>query len=354
MSFARQKSFPADNPKHPLLLGGKINNSAKHTQSLNASLGVFVGKLTDNRLEMEELQKKHRQELRDLQSRITQRKKSATKKTRKGVNDECAVLERQLKENHETELSNLAGKSANVGADHKEVESDDTNQPQQESAKRLDESVVSLTLSNESMNGEAAKKPSRQKARLARRAAEKDAAAAQAATEAEDLPNLRAKEREGMQGHYTSKGLEEQEIRSDGHCLYAAVADQLVDAGIGLQPRVRIPGLDSDGLIDKPSYKTTRRVTASYIAANPDDFAPFLEESLDDYVRTILETGEWGGHLELMALAKAYDVKIHVLQGTGQVDTIESGPQSEKDLWLAYYRHSFGLGEHYNSLRKSR
>ena len=56
---------------------------------------------------MEEVQRKHRQEQKELQSRITSKKKSATKKTRKGVNDDCAELERQLKERHEAEMMAL-------------------------------------------------------------------------------------------------------------------------------------------------------------------------------------------------------------------------------------------------------
>ena len=90
------------------------------------------------------------------------------------------------------------------------------------------------------------------------------------------------------------------------------------------------------------------------MAANPDNFVPFLENSLDEYVQTIRNTGEWGGHLELLALARAYERNINVLQGTGKVETIECGSGNDNEpLWLAYYRHSYGLGEHYNSLRQT-
>ncbi|CAF9915258.1 MAG: hypothetical protein HETSPECPRED_002343 [Heterodermia speciosa] len=302
---------------------------------------------------MEDLRKQHRQELKDLQSQITQKKKSATKKTRKGVNDECAELERRLKTKQQSELSGLSGNGI-TPEENSEGAFDDMTEPPQEMATEINGPINALPVSDEPPNPGTGKKPNRQKARLARRAAEQEAAAAQAAEEAEDLPNLRSRERDTMREHYTSRGLKEQDIRPDGHCLYAAIADQLLDANIGLQPRINIRGLDTDGLVTKTDYAATRQVAASYISANPDDFAPFLEEPLGDYVRTIRETGEWGGHLELMALAKAYDVNINVLHGNGQVDTIESASQDDaKSLWLAYYRHSFGLGEHYNSLRKS-
>jgi OTU domain-containing protein 6 len=40
----------------------------------------------------------------------------------------------------------------------------------------------------------------------------------------------------------------------------------------------------------------------------------------------------------------------------GIAQTIEPDAKGSKEpekIWLAYYRHNFGLGEHYNSLRKA-
>ena len=306
---------------------------------------------------MEELQKKHRQDQKDLQARITQKKKSATKKTRKGINDECAELEQQLKGKHKDEISSFVQDADPDRVDGQgPMANGEEEPPVQKPASGVEEPIKDL--SGLATTGEPAgapiKKPNRQKARLARRAAEQEAAAVQAAIEAEDLPDLRARESEAMQQEYRKRGLKEQAIRSDGHCLYAAVADQLIDSDLNLKPRISISGLDMGDLDPKMAYNATRRVAASYIAANPDDFVPFLEEPLDTYVQTIRETGEWGGHLELLALARAYTVNINVLEGNGKVETIECGFGTEnKPLWLAYYRHSYGLGEHYNSLRRA-
>jgi OTU domain-containing protein 6 len=302
---------------------------------------------------MEELQRKQRQEQKDLQSRITQKKKSATKKTRKGVNDECSELERQLRERHEQELSVLTSQeSTECNGD---LLSDDTEESNfQATSKDINDSINSLSVSTPAASVGHARKPNRQKARLARRAAEQEAAAEQVQEEAAHLPNLREQELKSMREAYTSRGLKEHEIRSDGHCLYAAVADQLEDAKLGLEPKIVIePFQDDSGLLPKSAgYKVARQVAAGYISQNPNDYVPFLEEPLDGYVKTIRETGEWGGHLEILALAKAYEVDINVLRGDGQVDKIECGSgKAPSQLWLAYYRHSFGLGEHYNSLR---
>jgi len=94
-----------------------------------------------------------------------------------------------------------------------------------------------------------------------------------------------------------------------------------------------------------------RHVAADHIGAHQDDFAPFLEEDLSSYVQKVRDTGEWGGQIELQALAKAYNLRICVVQGDGEVTEIGDGDDAQK-IWLAYYRHGFGLGEHYNSLRQ--
>lgn len=304
---------------------------------------------------MDEMQRKHRQEQKDLQSRIMQKKKSATKKTRKGINDECGELERQLKETQAAEASSLTepliedgrGDDVAVGMLEEEEEA-------KEPSNGLTTSLKSMSVSAHSAPGGPTKKPNRQKARLARRAAEQEAATEQAEREAADLPDLREQELMSMREAYTAKGLTEHKIRSDGHCLYAAIADQLKDLKIGFRPKIKITNNDVEPLATNAGYKTTRQVAAAYISENPDDFAPFLEEPLAEYVKTIRETGEWGGHLEILALAKAYEVDINVLRADGRVDKIECGHENApQQVWLAYYQHSFGLGEHYNSLRRT-
>ncbi|KAL8916202.1 MAG: hypothetical protein Q9208_008654 [Pyrenodesmia sp. 3 TL-2023] len=304
---------------------------------------------------MDELQKKHRQEQKDLQARIMQKKKSATKKTRKGINDECAELERQIRERHDVEIARFNGESEENGLSGEDSLDITSEQPHHKAANGSgfghDVQGPAISTSQHSKD-EPAKKPNRQKARLARRAAEQQSMVTQAAKEAEDLPDLRKQESEAMRTQYTSRSLKEHEIRSDGHCLYAAVADQLFTLKLPLIPKAseNMPAVSDSPIVP---YKTTRAVAAAYIRHHPSDFEPFLEEPLDDYLLKIQHTGEWGGHLELLALARAYNVNIHVLQSNGQIEKIVSvtDEAAKPVLWLAYYRHNFGLGEHYNSLR---
>lgn len=181
---------------------------------------------------MEQLQSKHRQQQKDLQARITQKKKSATKKTRKGVNDECAELERQLKGKQELEIADIEGQPNSKDVTDTQ---DSGSKPalEQLDGITLEYRMQEMSIQSVPVKDEQVKKPNRQKARLARRAAEQENIIAQAAKEAQDLPDLRQQEIDAMRTLFSSRGLQEHEIRSDGHCLYAAVADQLTTQNQG-------------------------------------------------------------------------------------------------------------------------
>ncbi|KAF1931331.1 cysteine proteinase [Didymella exigua CBS 183.55] len=310
---------------------------------------------------LEALQQRHRKETRDLVSRITQKKKQASKKTRKGVNDECERLEQDLRERQSEEVRVLNGDGEEHVLEsepedekddvvHIEIEGLSINGTAAPSSTGSSTSAPTATASDASAPG---KKKNRQKERLARRKAEQDAAVARAEEEARNAPNPRELEKARFEPVLEEKGLRLHEIRADGHCLYAAVADQLSARSVSLEPRVPL-SLTTAERDNAPPYKMARCAAADWIEGHRDDFEPFMEDALPEHVRKIRETGEWGGHLELLALAKSYGVRICVLHSDGRVDKIEDEGEKEgrEEIWLGYYRHSHGLGEHYNSLRK--
>ncbi|KAG8829589.1 hypothetical protein FRC17_006357 [Serendipita sp. 399] len=156
-------------------------------------------------------------------------------------------------------------------------------------------------------------------------------------------------------------GLDMYEIQPDGHCLFAAVADQLLVHG--LLPRATA------------SYAATRSAAANYMLSHQDDFLPFLPsiEGEDGtgattdgimspkqyaaYCASIRDTGAWGGEPEILALSKAYNIPIHVVQA-GQPPVVIHEPvdgmsdrTGAKVAFISYHRRMYGLGEHYNSLR---
>ncbi|KAI2473150.1 cysteine proteinase [Annulohypoxylon bovei var. microspora] len=303
---------------------------------------------------LETIQTRHRKEQRELQARITNKKKNATKKNRKGVNDECAELERQLKERQEQELAAPNG-DANSTADDVQGQGQEGQEEDRQAngtdaiAQKLKDATLDEPPDSENNIGQGeqqGKKRNRQKERLARRAAEQEAAAAAAEHEAANMTDHRKVEKTYLLKEFKAHGLVEREIQPDGHCLFSAVADQLQSRGVPLGSEEEVKGT--------LPYRVVRRRATEYMEAHPDDFAPFLEEPLQSYVRKIRDTAEWGGQLELTALANAYRVEIKVLQD-GRTETIEPSEKAEGDsrVWLAYYRHGYGLGEHYNSLRKA-
>lgn len=318
---------------------------------------------------MEELLSKHRKEQKDLQARITQKKKSATKKTRKGVNDECERMQNELTDRHRAEVAELNGDVADPADSMADLNIDDeTTENTEPTEDAPQETNTPSTPASEDSSATRAKKPNRQKARLARRAAEQEAASAAAAEEAANQTDYRGDEKEVMDAVFKKLGLKEIEVNPDGHCLYSSIAKQLDDSGLGLRP-------DPSRIVLQPTtqsrietvvspqndgYRAVRAVTADFIVQNKDDFEAFMEEPLDAYTRKIRLTAEWGGQLELQAIARAYGVEINVVQSDGRMEKIEAGDMDSLDederhkrvLWLAYYRHSYGLGEHYNALTK--
>lgn len=302
---------------------------------------------------MEELQTKHRKEQRDLQSRVTQKKKQASKKTRKGVNEECDRLEAELKQKQADEVAALNGEPTNHAEepmseqlDGLTIQEDGSEPPTTENAPAKAPVETQKNGPSDAAAPSQGGKRNRQKERMARRAAEQVKLAQEAAEEANNLPDMKQQERERMLSYMKERGLQEKEIRADGHCLYSAIADQL--------SQIEIPLGTAPGAQPEIPYKTTRAAAADWIEQHPEDFVPFLEETLPEYLRKIRDTGEWGGQLELLALAKTYGVEINVLQDFGRVEKIEpEGDAAGKVLWLGYYKHGFGLGEHYNSLRKA-
>ena len=314
---------------------------------------------------LETLLARHRKELKDLQSRITQKKRNATKKTRRGVNEECERLERDLKEMHEAEVKEITG-----GLTEEEEE------PADELAEKVEECLT--VQSTEPPNGaKPAKsapppaqpqshKPNRAKARLARRAAEMEAQVAAAAAEAASQPDRRTVELAALREHCKALGLSEQDILPDGHCLYSAFADQLEWVGLPLDA-----ALDQPLEGEQQKYRHTRVACADYLTKHKPSFEPFLDydtgEDMDEHIAKVRDTAEWGGQMEVLALAKAYGVVANIVQAGGGIIRMGEGEEGEEggggggsgagkkqEVWLAYYRHSFGLGEHYNSLRAKR
>ncbi|KAL7411866.1 hypothetical protein BDY24DRAFT_395129 [Mrakia frigida] len=186
--------------------------------------------------------------------------------------------------------------------------------------------------------------------------------------EAIDAAILREKlfERDSLKATCKALDLDIHEISADGHCLYAAVADQLFLLGI----------------IKENNYALARNAAADYILSHQDDFLPFLPsasgedgdgaeedgmmtpEGMAEYCRRIKESGEWGGEPEILALSRAFNIPIHVIQ-VGPPTIVAHSPDPDakgalkpkeakeiRACKITFHTRMYGLGAHYNSLRK--
>ncbi|MCO5568889.1 hypothetical protein L7F22_022591 [Adiantum nelumboides] len=167
-----------------------------------------------------------------------------------------------------------------------------------------------------------------------------------------------------------SLNVEMKEINPDGHCLYAAVADQLNRLG---------------KVTKEVDYHDTRRATSLFMRTHVDDFLPFISDSdehmagientyagqlptpsgqsgIEDkqkqhffkYCDAVENTGVWGGQPEILALSRAFETPIWVVQAGSPVVKVgeDEGAKGQDALMISYHRKMYGLGEHYNSLVK--
>lgn len=114
------------------------------------------------------------------------------------------------------------------------------------------------------------------------------------------------------------------------------------------------------------TYHATRHAAADYIETHPDDFLPFLlsvdgdgtggangglmsPQDFQKYCATIRDTGVWGGEPEILAMARAFNVPIHVVQrGTPSVVVHSPNPGATSIngvVHVSYHRRMYGLGE---------
>lgn len=119
------------------------------------------------------------------------------------------------------------------------------------------------------------------------------------------------------------------------------------------------------------TYSTLRTTAADFIYSHPDDFIPFLPsvvgedgqgsldsglmtpQQLGQYCTAVRDTALWGGEPEILALSRAYNIPIHVVQAgrpsivmhnpTGAAT--EGGVSGQGVARISYHRRMYGLGE---------
>ncbi|XP_071401794.1 deubiquitinase OTUD6B isoform X2 [Centroberyx affinis] len=278
------------------------------------------------------LAKQHRKEKKDLQAKIQSMKNAVPKndkKRRKQLTEDIAKLEAELNQKHEEELGQLKTTA-------------DTQ------VEEVVNGVESMTVVGEEQKEEV--KQSRvskaQKRRDKKAAQEKERDSRIAEAEVQNLQGVRHQEGLKLAQKLAQRQLQIREISSDGHCMYRAIEDQLVQRAV--------PGLSL-------SLKELRSRTAEHMRSHADDFLPFLTnantgdmyttDEFEKYCSDVEHTAAWGGQLELRALTQVLHLPIEVIQADSP--TIKIGEEYDSNpITLIYMRHAYGLGEHYNSVER--
>ncbi|XP_065913349.1 deubiquitinase OTUD6B-like [Dysidea avara] len=273
-----------------------------------------------------QLKSRHIQEIKELRARIQALKKSVPKgdkKKKKDVTAQIAQLEQEIKERHESELDEYNKKCSTDH--HPTSDGDGGHQLQQE------EASMAAKVSSKSQR----KKDKREKKR-------RDFEEKISREPVSNEPSAASIEREQLLTQLKLVGLQIKEINPDGHCMFAAVSDQL---------------LQRDGI--KVEVELLRSQCADYIKQHHMELMPFLldletgdtlsDDKLVKYLSDLRDTALWGGQLELRALSHIHQTQLHIYQADCPILTIGEEYKHTKPLYLVYHKHLYGLGEHYNS-----
>ncbi|KAI8972073.1 hypothetical protein BDB01DRAFT_811276 [Pilobolus umbonatus] len=276
---------------------------------------------------MDELVQRHREEQKQLTQTIIQLRKSvpkSDKKKKREVNQRIADLEYELRKKHQDEINELSGTP--------EEELDDGI-----SLDRLNQLTVTEPTSSVTAPVTAPVTPKKKVNKARMRIEKRNAELERIRNEPSECEDMGQLELVAIQKMILPLNLRIKQITADGHCLYNAFADQL---------RLRYD--------DSITYKELRSLAASYMRQHPDDFIPFLyleDGNFDQYCHNIEHTACWGGQLEILALAKSKQVPVDIVQMDGPIVKICDDEYPDKDIIkLAYHKHLFSLGAHYNSL----
>lgn len=285
----------------------------------------------------EQLLASHRLEKKELQGKILQLKKSINKdkKKKKELGEQIEKMEKDMKERHAKEVEELqmSEKVSTLENNFSEVSVSEEIEPNQQPDNIEDDENVPSDMAPTKKISKAEKR--RQKKAQEERERE------ERIKEAAKNNKYCARNLEAAKIKMLLKelNLKMHEIQPDGNCMYAAIAHQLENSA---------------------TVASLRSEASKYLLSNRDDFAPFITDpntgemltpsAYDEYCSQVEHTPAWGGQPELRALSQALKRRIEVLQAEGTNIVFGEELPNDKSIFLTYYRHYYGLGEHYNSV----
>ena len=268
-----------------------------------------------------ETRERHKRELKELQGQIQAIKKGVPKgdkKAKKRSVEEIAKLQNEIETRHEEELKLV-------------------NTPAEETIEtQLTDTLV--------LSEEPAKKQTRADKRREAKAAANDKKLKELDMVSTE-PTARSTESAKMVEVINKLGLSVYEIPADGNCMFYALQHQLRSRDI----EHTVPQL--------------RSIAAQHMREHEGEFISFLihpetgdmltTEQFDMYCSDMMNNGVWGGLHEAHAISSALKVPVRILQADAKPVTMGEGHGGDV-ITLLYYKHKFGLGEHYDSVKSAR
>ncbi|KAI7884247.1 OTU-domain-containing protein [Lichtheimia hyalospora FSU 10163] len=286
------------------------------------------------------IRERHAKETKTLETKIASLRKSvekASKAKKREMNSRISDMQSKLQFKHDEEIRKLEDQD-----DNQEGKDDGISLERLDALSLNDEDKATSEPSS-TPTTQKKKKPNKAKLRLQRREAEMQRMREEAEKEASEQVDMGAIEKEAIRELLGPMKLRVREITADGHCLYNAISNQL-----------------NERYNQQVSHQELRQAAAKYMREHPDDFIPFLykddgdmftADDFEQYCHDIENTPRWGGQLEILALSRAKEVPVHIVQmGAPVLKVNEEDFPGKEPLKLAYHKHLYSLGAHYNSL----
>lgn len=155
-------------------------------------------------------------------------------------------------------------------------------------------------------------------------------------------PSPKFVETQAIEAQLKPKNMRIHPVAADGHCLYNAIAHQMLLTKFQSTVPASVEGL--------------RNATADYLMAHKTEYIPFLEDVNGDddefikYCEELRNEAVWGGQVELKILTEILVAEIEVYAANMPVVRMGQSKNPEEVLRVSFHRQYYGLGEHYNSI----
>ena len=289
---------------------------------------------------LEEMRQRHAREIQSVREYCQKFFQSGMKQAKtKAMIEEGKVTDRHLIEEDKLERRVFGTPDAVSSGGEEEEEEEDKSKTDKEEASEERKQQGGPTKAQKRREKKAAEEKARELAIEMERARLRESG-----------PSKKEIEEEAMRRALKALDLTLREVKADGHCLYRAVAEQV------------------DEMKEESRYGEVRTMCKDEMLKNREEYEAFVEMeeagSYEKYCEKVGSTAEWGGHVEMLAIARALrrNVEVFEVRPGGEVEKmvvecVGSGVEGEEGkggssfpLRVAFMKESYTLGEHYDAV----